>query len=29
MAIDSNEGAGSDQTENGCTGALELFNKSI
>lgn len=29
MAIDSNEGAGSEKTENGCNGAFELFTKSI
>ena len=29
MAIDSNEGAGSENNENGCNGALEIFSKSI
>jgi hypothetical protein len=29
MAIDSNEGAGSENNENGCNGALELISKSI
>ena len=29
MAIDSNEGGGSDNNENGCSGALDLFSKSI
>lgn len=29
MAVDSNEGGGSEQTENGCKGALKLVNFCI